>query len=107
MQPRLAQYAACCLATLVLSSIAYHTVTAERWPLVNSRPGNVLALVLTDCGIYQDWQAVAAAFAWRRSGQEGSLVRIANCKDEDVAEYDPKMLEYMDTHVAPLVGETI
>lgn len=63
-------------------------------------------MVLTDCAKYQDWQVIAAAFAWRRSGQGGSVVRVANCNEKDTKNYDKKMLEYVDTHMAPLVSRT-
>lgn len=78
---------------------------ASRYELINSRPGNVLALILTGCEEYQDWQAIAAAFAWRHSGQPGSMVRVANCNEKDTKKYDKRMLEYMKTHMAPDVSD--
>ena len=45
-------------------------------PLINSRPGDVRTLLLTDCAKYQDWQKIAAAFVWLcLSTEEGSLSR--------------------------------
>jgi hypothetical protein len=76
---------------------------AAAGELINSRPGNVLCLILTDCANYQDWQTIAAAFAWRHSGQPGSMVRVANCNPEDTKKYDTKMLDYVKTHMAPQV----
>jgi hypothetical protein len=72
--------------------------------LPSSRPGNVLILLLTDCAKYQDWQTIAAVYAWRQSKQAGSLVRVANCNEQDSKSYDPRMLDYVQTHMAPQVG---
>eukprot|EP00775_Hariotina_reticulata_P011815 gene11815-11959_t len=69
--------------------------------LLSTRPGNVLTLLLTDCSKYQDWQTIAAAYAWRKSKQPGSLVRVANCNPEDSQNYDHRMLDYVQTHMAP------
>ncbi|GBF96079.1 peptidyl serine alpha-galactosyltransferase [Raphidocelis subcapitata] len=74
---------------------------AELPPLVSSRPGNVHALLLTDCAKYQDWQTIAGAFAWRESGQPGSITRVANCNEKDRGNYSQAMLAYVDTHMAP------
>jgi hypothetical protein len=77
--------------------------------LLSKRPGNVLTMILTDCAKYQDWQTVAAAFAWRQSGQPGSVIRVANCNEKDTKAYDPKMLDYIETHMAKQVrgGATV
>lgn len=77
----------------------------SRYELVNSRPGNVLVFILTECGKYIDWQTIAAAFAWRVSGQQGSMVRVANCNEEDTKKYNKKMLAYVKTHMAPQVRQ--
>jgi hypothetical protein len=61
-------------------------------------------MILTDCAKYQDWQTIAAAFAWRQSGQPGSVIRVANCNEGDTKKYDPKMLDYVQTHMAKQVG---
>jgi hypothetical protein len=71
--------------------------------LINERPGNVLTMILTDCAKYQDWQTIAAAFAWRQSGQPGSVIRVANCNQEDTKKYSKKMLDYVETHMAKQV----
>jgi hypothetical protein len=78
-------------------------IAAPRPELISSRPGNVRALLLTDCAKYQDWQTIAAAFAWRESGQPGSITRVANCNEKDRANYPQAMLDYVDTHMAPEV----
>lgn len=98
-QPHPAAVISICLLILTLQHAA-----AANWPLINSREGNVLTLILTDCAKYQDWQTLAAAFAWRRSGQGGSMVRVANCNAEDTKKYDKKMLDYVHTHMAPQVS---
>lgn len=100
--PPAAALALICLVDLLLQHAA-----ADKWSLANSREGNVLTLILTDCSPYQDWQTIAAAFAWRRSGQEGSIVRVANCNPEDTENYSKKMLDYVQTHMAPLVSCTM
>lgn len=41
----------------------------------------------------QDWQAIAAAFAWRESGQPGKITRIANCNEKDTKAYNKEMLK--------------
>jgi hypothetical protein len=71
--------------------------------LLSRRPGNVLTMILTDCAKYQDWQMIAAAFAWRQSDQPGSVIRVANCNEKDTASYDKRMLDYVDTHLAKQV----
>jgi hypothetical protein len=71
--------------------------------LLSSRPGNVHTLILTDCHKYQDWQTIAAAYAWRDSGQPGSVTRVANCDEKDTATYPKEMLDYVQTHMAPQV----
>jgi hypothetical protein len=91
---------ACLLAATLLQGAAAGDV---RYELFNSRPGNVLCLILTDCAKYQDWQTLAAAFAWRHSEQPGSMVRVANCNEKDTKDYDKKMLDYVTTHMAPQV----
>eukprot|EP00878_Enallax_costatus_P023272 GHUV01024743.1.p1 GENE.GHUV01024743.1~~GHUV01024743.1.p1 ORF type:complete len:564 (+),score=175.47 GHUV01024743.1:251-1942(+) len=95
-QPPAAAVAAVCLLGLLIQHAA-----AAKWPLINSREGNVLTLILTDCAKYQDWQTIAAAFAWRHSPQGGSMVRVANCNADDTKNYDKKMLDYVHTHMAP------
>lgn len=77
-----------------------HTAAAV---LLSKRPGNVLTMILTDCAKYQDWQTVAAAFAWRQSGQPGSVIRVANCNEKDTKNYDKHMLDYVETHMAKQV----
>jgi hypothetical protein len=69
----------------------------ERAPLLSSRPGDVLTVISTGCDRYQDWQSVAAAFAWRRSGQPGELLRIANCNTHEKANTSDAMLAYVPT----------
>jgi hypothetical protein len=76
---------------------------ADLPPLISSRPGNVHALLLTDCAKYQDWQTIAGAFAWRESGQPGAITRVANCNEKDRANYSQAMLAYVDTLMAPEV----
>lgn len=71
--------------------------------LFSWRPGRVRALLLTDCAKYQDWQAIAAAFAWRESGQPGGFTHVANCADKERAAYPKGMLAYAETHFAPQV----
>lgn len=71
--------------------------------LLSQRPGNVLTMILTDCAKYQDWQTVAAAFAWRQSGQPGAVIRVANCNEQDTKKYDTHMLDYVQTHMAKQV----
>lgn len=89
------------LPLLLLLAACSHTAVAT---LPSKRPGNVLTMILTDCAKYQDWQTVAAAFAWRQSGQPGSVIRVANCNEKDTKAYDPKMLDYVETHMAKQVG---
>jgi hypothetical protein len=91
-------------AVVVLASVLLAPVGAASPPaLFSSRPGNVHALLLTDCAKYQDWQTIAAAFAWRESGQPGAITRVANCKEADRANYPKGMLDYVQTHMAPEV----
>lgn len=71
--------------------------------LLSQRPGNVLTMILTDCAKYQDWQTIAAAFAWRQSEQPGSVIRVANCNEQDTKNYDKRMLDYVQTHMAKQV----
>lgn len=92
--------AASILLPLLLLAACSHTAVAT---LPSKRPGNVLTMILTDCAKYQDWQTVAAAFAWRQSGQPGSVIRVANCNEKDTKAYDPKMLDYVETHMAKQV----
>lgn len=61
-------------------------------------------LILTDCAHYQDWQTIAAAFAWRESGQPGTVTRVANCDEKGTKGYSKDMLEYVSTHMAKQVG---
>ncbi len=68
---------------------------------LSERPGNVHTLILTDCAKYQDWQTIAAAFAWRESGQPGKVTRIANCNEKDTKVYSKAMLDVVHTHMAP------
>lgn len=79
-------------------------IYAAEAALVNQRPGNVLTMILTGCSEYQDWQTIAAAFAWRQSGQPGSVIRVANCDEKDMKNYDPRMLDYVATHIAKQVS---
>jgi hypothetical protein len=81
-----------------------HTAAAV---LLSKRPGNVLTMILTDCAKYQDWQTVAAAFAWRQSGQPGSVIRVANCNEKDTKNYDKHMLDYVETHMAKQVRQQL
>lgn len=92
--------AAASILLLLLLAAYSHTAVAT---LPSKRPGNVLTMILTDCAKYQDWQTVAAAFAWRQSGQPGSVIRVANCNEKDTKAYDPKMLDYVETHMAKQV----
>lgn len=71
---------------------------------INERPGNVLTMILADCGKYQNWLSVAAAFAWRQSGQPGSMIRVANCAPNEAN--DPgslKIAQYVKTFIAKQV----
>lgn len=95
------QPAAAAAAGILLLVAWSHTAAAV---LLSQRPGNVLTMILTDCAKYQDWQTIAAAFAWRQSGQPGSVIRVANCNEQDTKKYDPKMLDYVQTHMAKQVG---
>jgi hypothetical protein len=63
---------------------------------------DVHSLLLTDCGKYQDWQALAGYFAWQESGHPGKFTRIANCNPDDVKKYPKAMVEAMPTHFAPM-----
>lgn len=114
LQHRQQHLLAAAICTCVLTAFVQHAASASnpgtapapassRYELINTRPGNVLCLILTDCAKYQDWQTIAAAFAWRVSGQPGSMVRVANCNEEDTKKYDKKMLAYVKTHMAPQV----
>lgn len=94
--PKVAAAAASLLLILAWS----HCSTAV---LLSQRPGNVLTMILTDCAKYQDWQTVAAAFAWRQSGQPGAVIRVANCNEQDTKKYDTHMLDYVQTHMAKQV----
>jgi hypothetical protein len=96
--------AAVACACLLAASLLQGAAAGE---LINSRSGNVLCLILTDCAKYQDWQTLAAAFAWRHSGQPGSVIRVANCNEKDTQNYDKKMLDYVKTHMAPQVCSVI
>lgn len=89
-------------AASVLLILAWSNTAAAV--LLSQRPGNVLTMILTDCAKYQDWQTVAAAFAWRQSGQPGSVIRVANCNEKDTQNYDPHMLDYVATHMAKQVS---
>jgi hypothetical protein len=89
-------------ASILLLLAWSHTAAAV---LLSQRPGNVLTMILTDCAKYQDWQTIAAAFAWRQSGQPGSVIRVANCNEQDTKKYNPKMLDYVQTHMAKQVGD--
>jgi hypothetical protein len=92
-------------AIVVLLLLAWsHTAAAV---LLSKRPGNVLTMILTDCAKYQDWQTVAAAFAWRQSGQPGSVIRVANCNEKDTNNYDKHMLDYVETHMAKQVRQQL
>lgn len=93
--------AAAAAVSIILLLACSHTAGAV---LLSQRPGNVLTMILTDCGKYQDWQTIAAAFAWRQSGQPGSVIRVANCNEQDTKKYDPTMLDYVQTHMAKQVG---
>jgi hypothetical protein len=75
-------------------------------PLISHRPGDVRVLLLTDCAKYQDWQTIAGAYAWRESGQPGGFTRVANCDEKDRKNYPKAMLDYVDTHMAPMVRFT-
>jgi hypothetical protein len=57
----------------------------------------VLTLMSTSCNAYQDWQSVAAAFAWRQSGQPGRILRVANCDEGDTLANRTSMLGYVST----------
>jgi hypothetical protein len=92
--------AAVAAATVLLILLWSNTAAAV---LLSQRQGSVLSLMMTGCSKYQDWQAVAAAFAWRQSGQPGSLVRVANCDDKGRKDFMPGMLEYVATHMAKQV----
>jgi hypothetical protein len=70
-------------------------------PLVD---GKVRTLLLTGCGPDQDWQAIAAAFAWRGSGQPGALTRLASCEDGGRRATPRAVLDYVDTEFVPDVG---
>jgi hypothetical protein len=98
--PRLWPLLQCCFALLFLCCSQAPLAAAV---LPSSRPGTVHTLILTDCAKYQDWQTVAAAYAWRDSGQAGAVTRVANCNAEDTKKYDKKMLDYVNTHMAPQV----
>lgn len=100
-QPYQRLVAAATVAYVLLAAFVMQGAAASK--LINSRPGNVLCLILTDCAHYQDWQTLAAAFAWRHSEQPGSMVRVANCNQQDTKTYDKKMLDYVKTHMAPQV----
>jgi len=58
---------------------------------------DIHTLILTDCAKYQDWQTVAAAFAWRESGQPGNVTRVVNCSPEDAKRYGKVMMEVLPT----------
>ena len=95
------------LLALLVASVAPGCVAEDLEsalpPLISWRPGDVRVLLLTDCAKYQDWQTIAAAFAWRESGQPGGITRVANCKEEDRNKYPQAMLDYIDTFMAPEV----
>lgn len=93
-------HAAAAVVLLLLSAWSH---TGAEAVLLSQRPGNVLTMILTDCAKYQDWQTVAAAFAWRQSGQPGSVIRVANCNEQDTKNYDKRMLDYVQTHMAKQV----
>lgn len=80
-------------------------INAAEAALLNQRPGNVLTMIVTDCGKYQEWQTVAAAFAWRQSGQPGSAVRVATCDEKVTNTYEPLKLVNITTHMAKSVSK--
>ena len=91
----------CCF---LLLSLCWTQAPLAAAVLPSSRAGTVHTLILTDCAKYQDWQTVAAAYAWRDSGQPGAVTRVANCNEQDTKKYDKKMLDYVTTHMAPQVS---
>lgn len=58
---------------------------------------DVHTLILTDCAKYQDWQTIAAAFAWRESGQPGNVTRVVNCSPAETKSYGKVMMEVLPT----------
>jgi hypothetical protein len=69
--------------TAILLALAWAAPSrAAAAPAVSMADDNVHSIMLTDCSKYSDWQTVASVFAWKQSGQKGTLSKSAACTDE-------------------------